>query len=439
MKAKLKTRATEKGNKVRVVTDGNISVDIYSRTKTIKKTQPDETVKEYTYTVYEVADFTHGKRKMRSFYVLDRAVAEAEDIARRLNSGQTLAAQIDNRDAASYGNAKQILIDAGLENIPLEIAVAHFAEAVKILGSDKVVESAQDFNRRNPTERPPRTVREVANELIELKTKRLKDKPGKGARYIEDLNGRLGTLAEKFSVNVDTVTTTDIQTWLDGMDAAPRTVRNCRNTASALFKFAEARGYICKGDNPVTATERIKTKNAEAIEIYSPDEIVRLLAAAPDTFKPVLAIQAFAGLRSAEVMRLDWQNIKLERGHIEVTAANAKTASRRVVPILPNLAAWLKKSKKKTGKLFPSSRAYFHELQREVSKRTATDKLAAVAWKHNAMRHSFISYRVAAVQDVAKVALEAGNSPAMIFGHYRELVTADDAKKWFSIQPKAAK
>ena len=35
------------------------------------------------------------------------------------------------------------------------------------------------------------------------------------------------------------------------------------------------------------------------------------------------------------------------------------------------------------------------------------------------LRHSFISYRVAETQDVAKVALEAGNSPQIIFQHYR--------------------
>ena len=59
-----------------------------------------------------------------------------------------------------------------------------------------------------------------------------------------------------------------------------------------------------------------------------------------------------------------------------------------------------------------------------------------VKWKANGLRHSFISYRVADIQNVAQVALEAGNSPGMIFGHYRELVTADDAKEWFSIKPQ---
>ena len=56
-------------------------------------------------------------------------------------------------------------------------------------------------------------------------------------------------------------------------------------------------------------------------------------------------------------------------------------------------------------------------------------------WRQNALRHSFISYRVAETGDVARTALEAGNSPKMIFRHYREVVTEDAAKVWFSITP----
>jgi len=43
---------------------------------------------------------------------------------------------------------------------------------------------------------------------------------------------------------------------------------------------------------------------------------------------------------------------------------------------------------------------------------------------------------VAETQDVAKVSLEAGNSPQMIFKHYRELVQPKEAKAWFAISPK---
>jgi hypothetical protein len=56
-------------------------------------------------------------------------------------------------------------------------------------------------------------------------------------------------------------------------------------------------------------------------------------------------------------------------------------------------------------------------------------------WRQNALRHSFISYRVAETGDVPRTALEAGNSPKMIFRHYREVVDEESAKAWFSITP----
>ena len=66
--------------------------------------------------------------------------------------------------------------------------------------------------------------------------------------------------------------------------------------------------------------------------------------------------------------------------------------------------------------------------------RKAADS-AKITWKHNVLRHSFISYRLALVQDVNRVALEAGTSPAMIFRHYRELATPEQAHTWFAIAP----
>lgn len=60
-------------------------------------------------------------------------------------------------------------------------------------------------------------------------------------------------------------------------------------------------------------------------------------------------------------------------------------------------------------------------------------------WRHNALRHSFCSYRLADVKSAAEVALEAGNSPQMIFQHYRELVTEKAAKAWFAITPESTK
>jgi hypothetical protein len=47
--------------------------------------------------------------------------------------------------------------------------------------------------------------------------------------------------------------------------------------------------------------------------------------------------------------------------------------------------------------------------------RAATVEAAKVPWKDNGLRHSFVSHRLADIQNAAETALEAGSSPAMVF------------------------
>jgi integrase len=147
-----------------------------------------------------------------------------------------------------------------------------------------------------------------------------------------------------------------------------------------------------------------------------------------------IALQAFGGVRSEEMLRLTWRDVTQRRGFVEVGASKAKTAARRLVPIQPCLEQWLALAPRKSEKemLWPKTKWSYHHALRN------TAKLAGVNWKTNALRHSSISYRLAATQDVGRVALEAGNSPTMIFRHYRELATEAEAAEWFGIMPAAA-
>ena len=231
-------------------------------------------------------------------------------------------------------------------------------------------------------------------------------------------------------MDISTVTTADVQRWLDGLKVAPQTAKNFRTVLFTLFEFAASHGYVIKGSNPVADTEAI-TANGGAIEIYSPAEITALLQAASKDFLPVLALCAFAGLRSAEAERLEWSNVDLAGGFIHVASDKAKTRSRRLVPIQPNLSAWLAPYAGQMGKVWKHGPSLIR------AARAATVEAARVPWKDNGLRHSFISYRLADTQDAARVALEAGNSPGVVFKHYRELVKPDAAKAWFSITPDA--
>ena len=54
------------------------------------------------------------------------------------------------------------------------------------------------------------------------------------------------------------------------------------------------------------------------------------------------------------------------------------------------------------------------------------------------MRHSFVSYRLAATGNAAQTALESGHDQAVLFHHYRELVKPKDAARYFEIRPAQA-
>lgn len=65
-------------------------------------------------------------------------------------------------------------------------------------------------------------------------------------------------------------------------------------------------------------------------------------------------------LRCIKVLeRLDWKAVDLERKFIEVRASEAKTASRRIIPISDNLAAWLTPLERK-GKIVRTKELQTH-------------------------------------------------------------------------------
>ena len=399
--------------KPETVTVGNVMVKIYEhqrRTSTEKKR-----------TDFLIADYTSGVRRLRSFADHGKARSEALKIARQLASGDATAATMRNSEAASYGRAVELLRPTGAA---LEVAAGAYAKSFEILGGDAVIEAANFYKRHRADQVTHKRVADVVAELIASKEAR-----GKSGRYVGGLSARLKRFATTFAVDISAVTTADVQKWLDGLKLAPQTVKNFRACLWTLFAFAESRGYIFKGGNPVEDTETISVKGGD-IQIFTPDEITDLLKAATKEFLPVIAIGAFAGVRSAEIGRLEWRDIDQTGGFITIAANKAKTASRRIVPIVPNLSQWLARYARRKGKIWKGTT---NDLQ---DARAATVKAAGVAWKDNGLRHSFISYRLASIQNAAQVALEAGNSPAMVFKHYREIVRPAAALTWFAIAPE---
>jgi integrase len=270
-----------------------------------------------------------------------------------------------------------------------------------------------------------RTITQTADEFVESRR-------GSGVSdiYVRNCKASLKRFTDCVQGNITDVTVADINRFLKGLKGLGPVSRNgIRRNIVTMFGFAKRNGYL-HPDRKTAAEQSESFKQEETeIEIFTPEEMERMLLAAHARILPLMAIGAFAGIRSAEIHRLDWEDIKWDRGHIEIAGKKAKTAARRLVPLPENLKAWLTPWRGETGKII-SITDYAGALSD-----TAVKAKIPGGWRQNALRHSFISYRVAETGDVARTSLEAGNSPKMIFRHYREIVDDEAAKAWFSIRP----
>jgi integrase len=444
-----------------VVKEGSISIPIYVHTNIIPRRDPQtgvilyetlpggkrKALVKYQSDLYTVAYYEGTKRVRRKFSDLAKARREAELIAIKLANGESEALKLTGSDRADYVRAMQKLRE-WKPGIDLNLAVTDYVAVMRRLPEHVSLSEAVEFYlKRHPIGLPPKTVREVVDELIASKAS-----AGKSGVYIKDLTLRLGAFADSFQLRITSVTGRQIEEYIRGLKTlnsnesqrrslAGRTQNNIRRLISTLFKFAIKRGYLPKDHDEISGVEKATVDSGE-IEVFSPAELQKLFAACLTPVKergkwrtreemiPYLAVAAFCGLRAAEIMRLDWSEIHLSgtERFVEIKAGNAKTASRRTVPITDNCAAWLERYAKPSGPVINLSRADKQLFLYLAEK-------SGVPWKHNGLRHSFISYRLAVVKDVGQVSLEAGNSPQMVFKHYRQLVRESEAKTWFSIQP----
>jgi integrase len=251
-------------------------------------------------------------------------------------------------------------------------------------------------------------------------------------RTIKDLRHRLSAFAKTFgNRRVAEITREELKNWLHDPTLSARSRINYAVKLSQLWNYAIANGWA---ENNIPAS--IPRPDAEDGEpdIFTVEQASRLLEHAADyDLLAYVALGLFAGLRSAEINRLDWSNVKLAERSIIVGAAVAKKRSRRVVEINDTLAAWLPGYAKTKGPVVPldSNRTLYARLAK-LAKAAALDH-----WPDNGLRHSCASYSLALTGDAVRVAYQLGNSADMIHRHYKALVTKTAAERFFALRPAA--
>ncbi|MBU6303411.1 MAG: tyrosine-type recombinase/integrase [Verrucomicrobia bacterium] len=367
---------------------------------------------------YTIAYYLNGKRQRRMFTSLDDAKTEARLVATKIQNGLQQTNDLRPVERESYLAAVRILEGS---SVPLVAAVEEYAECRKRLEGVPLLAAIEEFVRRMKDVTIGVELSEAVAKFLEAK-----EQDGMSSPYRTQLQSTLCLFAKAFPGPILDVRSEHVDRWLREAKISPVTRNNRLRVLRVFFNYAKQAGFLSKSEpSPADGVKKVKAGDTET-EIYQPEEFRRLLNAAPARLIPLLAIGGFAGLRAAEVSRLDWSAVDLDRRIIELRAGQTKTASRRLVPISDNLAAWLSLVERE-GPVLPDA-----SLFRQA---TALARRLELTWPNNVLRHSFISYRLAVIQDANRVALEAGNSAAIIFKHYRELVTSEAAQEWFGIQP----
>lgn len=293
-------------------------------------------------------------------------------------------------------------------------------EAAAVL-QGKPFAALNSFTRQNLLPGPDPnglTVVELVNEFMLAKAR-----AGRSDRYLRQLRVVfLNFKSGRGRAPIDTVSAQELERWIGSQNWSARTARNYLSDVRTMFNFAVKRGYLPR--NPAAGVELPVLDGKSPIHIHTPEQtrtvLDKLRRANLDVCRRV-AIRYFAGLRSSEANRIRECDLKLDQDLIEVTAANSKTRSRRLVAIQPNLRAWLDLG----GEL------------RGMGDRTVLEmiRLTKVPWEHNVTRHSFVSYHLAQFGNAGRTALESGHSEAMLFKHYRALVTPSVAAQYWQIVP----
>jgi integrase len=397
-----------RSRKPTVVKVGNAAVKIYHG-------------KSRGYDLFTLVHYAGGRRQRETFARLADAKERAKEVAHAMLNGRLAVLELTSADREGYVSALQLLKPLGT---PLHAAVEEYVAARSHLKGESLLSAVKEHaaRRRHVVDK---SAGDIVDEMLVAKKH-----DGLSRRYLYMLGSDLRRFKNAFRTRIGSITSATIQDWLTAQKVTARTRNNLRCSIITLFSFARSRGYLPKGQPTEAHDVRRAKDRGGKIGILTPKQLATLIGDAPPDIGLYFAFAAFTGMRASEILRLSWDDVNFERGHITVAADKSKTATRRLVPIQPNLAEWLAPYRGTKGRMVDT----------RIDRRAIQfAKGRGVAWPHNCLRHSYASYRLAAIADTARVALEMGNSPQKLMTNYRELADQHDAAAWFAISPAPEK
>ena len=371
-----------------------------------------------------------GKRRKITRGTFPEAKQAAEKLCGDIAKGRHATATVNDEDILVLLSARELLEGTGFE---VDAAAREVAEALRISGGQAAPAEMARFWARHHQAAKSRTTGEVLAELVRAKTKQ-----GLDAEYLRNLRQPLEKFAKKFPGPIGEISAKEIREYIDGLPVEPRTKVNVRANIILLFRFARTAKDL-PGDRTTEAESVGKVKVRRKLPVvYTAHQLSAWLGLVRDEWLPWMALGAFAGIRTAEIGRMDWSDILWITKEIHVRPEVAKTGEGRYIPLHDNLAAWLHKHRKGTGPIFPDKgrpnleTARMNKLARKAAE---TSGRTPVLGDNNALRHSYGSHRLGMIQDLGKLTVEMGNSIAVNRRNYQNPRSRQQYVEYFALMP----
>lgn len=259
----------------------------------------------------------------------------------------------------------------------------------------------------------------------------LEEKRTSGISYYtaRDYANALLPFAAAFTGPLSSVSRSQVISWLDARKTQARRWNNILAGLKSLCVWARKNRVLTADlhDIETISAKRIR----QTVETYTPAELVQMMGNVEPEWLPVFGLMAMAGIRPDEAAPyhragkkgLVWGDVDLRRGKIIVRPEVSKTRHKRFVPINDALLSFLGQPGTPSEPIAPQNKRLCNYT------RHWTDR-----WIRDGLRHSYASHRLARNNDLAALALELGNSPAICRAHYLDLKFPEDAEEWFAIR-----
>lgn len=195
-----------------------------------------------------------------------------------------------------------------------------------------------------------------------------------------------------------------------------------------FFRWAHRMGYIER--DPSAALDAPKA--AVGRNILTVEQMKAVLSLEMDNWlRACVLLGAFAGLRTEELLRMEWDDIDTKAGEIHIRPGVMKDSGgffERIVDFTDPLSRRVEVFTGE-GKLVPVTSRRFHYARAALAK-----ALEWETWPDNCLRHSFATYHLATSRDPGKTAYQMGHSsPAMVRRVYAVPARRADGAAWWAL------